>query len=127
MLPGYSVASMLLQWIYRWNYEPIVETRLLLFWDLDLAPNDQDFDLAKLIFFSSDFKSERSRFVRIYFRFVNFSQGRKYVNTLCTYTIWLFTTFAQINAGNNHQILCIKIYFSVVVSDLPFLTKKWNE
>ena len=31
----------------------------------------------------------------------------KYLNLFCTYTIWLFTAFAQINTSNIHQITCL--------------------
>ena len=38
-------------------------------------------------------------------------QGRlkhyKSLNLLCTYTIWLFTAFAQINISNIQQIICV--------------------
>ena len=57
-------------------------------------------------------------------------QGRlnyKSLNLLCTYTIWLFTAFAQNNTSNIQQIIRVKIQFSVMVSHLRFLTEKWNE
>ena len=47
-------------------------------------------------------------------------QGRlshcKSVNLLCTYTIWLFTAFSQINVSNSQQIMCVKIHLSIMVA-----------
>ena len=65
-------------------------------------------------------------------------QGRlnhyKSLNLLCTYTIWLFTAFAQINTGNSQQIICIKIHFSAAYlplaasnGSLPSILGRKNE
>ena len=50
------------------------------------------------------------------------SNHYKSLNLLCACTIWLFTTFAQINTSNIQQIICVD--FWVMVPHLPFLIEK---
>ena len=52
----------------------------------------------------------------------------KYLNLFCNYTIWLFRVFAQINASNVQQIICVDTLLGNGTSP-PILDRKikWIE